>query len=81
MSFDKVKTEALKVEMGVTLVNGQRIDEFSDHQLIGIIRAERDKMNTLALDVGAGSKYYLAKHKAMEINLVVLAAELERRVA
>ena len=72
--------EELLIEQDVTLVNGQKLDKFSDSQLIKMIKAEREKMHTLGAEIGSLSKYYLAKEASMSVNIKILADELDRRV-
>ncbi len=80
MSFDKVKDEALEIEVGVTLVNGQKLDKFSDQQLVKMVAAERDKVRALEQDIGQGGKYVQVMAKRVEDNVRVLLDELDRRV-
>ncbi len=80
MSFDKVKDEALEIEVGVTLVNGQKLDKFSDQQLVKMVAAERDKVRALEQDIGQGGKYVKVMAQRVEENVRVLLDELDRRV-
>lgn len=80
MSFNEVVEEAMVIEMGVIMVNGSRLDKFSDAKVIAMIKAERDKLDTLAVDLGMGSKYYEAKKVGINANIQILADVLDSRV-